>query len=502
MRESKQEAAAKSKSQQLQDTGEMQLERVEAGGMFSSQPDPLMGISGMGNVPSVSSHAAMLNSSSGAGQSHNQQLVLQLQQQYGNHYVNQVLQMARRGEALQSATSLEQDESMEGEAEAVGEGIGMSEVRQENKTGLPDNLKAGIESLSGISMDNVKVHYNSSKPAQLQALAYTQGTDIYVGSGQEKHLPHEAWHVVQQMQGRVKPTMQMKGIQINNDQGLEREADVMGAKAAVQRSVKSIESNPIDLHHEKRNLDYLSTGTQGDTLNLKAKNQDSSVIQRNPIKERLNNYITTSQNPIVVKLANHILTIINNLESGNWGQAYKDLYSKEVAKDCNHKINLKSAYINTTGLNNVEINEKLESAIGKGMYFAGKLDLPDVALLPNNDISQAITPSDDECLAKKVLPVALEEWIHMFQHQIHGYLSAGTELFATTPAYIKNQQEWNLNEVDIYAIYKDLGWSSVLDAFRPRYKEREVYEQHSHFSEVIERGYIARSRRGYVDDYN
>ncbi len=79
-----------------------------------------------------------------------------------------------------------------------------------NNTGLPDNLKHGIESLSGTSMDSVKVHYNSSKPAQLNAHAYAQGTDIHLAPGQEKHLPHEAWHVVQQAQGRVKPTMQMK----------------------------------------------------------------------------------------------------------------------------------------------------------------------------------------------------------------------------------------------------------------------------------------------------
>ena len=101
-----------------------------------------------------------------------------------------------------------------------------------NKTGLPNQLKTGVENLSGISMDDVKVHYNSAKPAQLQAHAYAQGTDIHLGPGQEKHLPHEAWHVVQQKQGRVQPTMQMKGkVQVNDDAGLEREADLMGAKA-------------------------------------------------------------------------------------------------------------------------------------------------------------------------------------------------------------------------------------------------------------------------------
>ena len=79
-------------------------------------------------------------------------------------------------------------------------------IKKENNTGLPDNLKR-IENLSGMSLDDVKVHRNSNKPAQLQAHAYAQGTDIHLGSGQEKHLPHEAWHVVQQKQGRVSPTL-------------------------------------------------------------------------------------------------------------------------------------------------------------------------------------------------------------------------------------------------------------------------------------------------------
>ena len=103
---------------------------------------------------------------------------------------------------------------------------------RENNTGLPDNLKTGMENLSGISLDDVKVHRNSDKPAQLNAHAYAQGTDIHIGAGQEKYLPHEAWHVVQQKQGRVKPTIQMKGkVNINDDIRLEKEADLMGEKA-------------------------------------------------------------------------------------------------------------------------------------------------------------------------------------------------------------------------------------------------------------------------------
>ena len=81
-------------------------------------------------------------------------------------------------------------------------------------------------------MSDVTVHKNSDKPAQLNAHAYAQGTDIHLGPGQEKHLPHEAWHVAQQKQGRVEPTKQFKGeIPINDDEGLEQEADEMGKKA-------------------------------------------------------------------------------------------------------------------------------------------------------------------------------------------------------------------------------------------------------------------------------
>ncbi len=110
---------------------------------------------------------------------------------------------------------------------------GMADGARPNRTGLPDGLKAGIENLSGYSMDDVKVHYNSDKPATLQAHAYAQGTDIHLAPGQEKHLPHEAWHVIQQKQGRVRPTMQMKGgVNVNDDAGLEKEADVMGTKGS------------------------------------------------------------------------------------------------------------------------------------------------------------------------------------------------------------------------------------------------------------------------------
>jgi hypothetical protein len=129
--------------------------------------------------------------------------------------------------------------------------IGYSDRTQlkKNDTGLPLKLKNGIEDLSGLSMDDVRVHYNSSAPAQLHAHAFAQGNNIHIAGGQEKFLPHEAWHVVQQKQGRVKATAQMKGkVNINDDKVLEQEADRMGARA-MHSMIKSSAPRLVTVAH-------------------------------------------------------------------------------------------------------------------------------------------------------------------------------------------------------------------------------------------------------------
>lgn len=161
------------------------------------------------------------------------------------------LQRAEEEEPLQgrfeTAQRMEEEEPLQAKApNAASIQLKEQTSTKPNNTGLPDQLKSGIESLSGMSMDHVNVHYNSSQPAQLNAHAYAQGSDIHVGPGQEKHLPHEAWHVVQQAQGRVKSTMQMKaGVPVNDDVGLEAEADVMGAKALQRAEMPHSQPNLV-----------------------------------------------------------------------------------------------------------------------------------------------------------------------------------------------------------------------------------------------------------------
>jgi hypothetical protein len=213
--------------------------------------------------------------------------------------------------------------------EAVPREMGSLQARfeptqnKENTTGMPDTLKVGIETLSGISMDDVHVHYNSSKPAELQALAYTQGTEIHVRPGQEQHLAHEAWHVVQQKQGRVKPTLQTKEATINDDAQLEKEADTMGT-AAARQSVQPFakkDARPLSGSVVQRQLDHTNQPNVGFHGDLDAANRvseawmltDGSLNGSNPFQDPPGyNYIQQ------LKLTNFWIRfhLVNNLAGG------------------------------------------------------------------------------------------------------------------------------------------------------------------------------------------
>ncbi|WP_308910524.1 eCIS core domain-containing protein [Pseudokordiimonas caeni] len=121
---------------------------------------------------------------------------------------------------------------------------GVALQRKPSAGDLPENLQSGIESLSGRSMADVKVQFNSPEPGKYGAHAFARGTSIHVAPGQEQHLPHEAWHVAQQKQGRVSATGKIGGMPVNTDQSLEREADTMGAKA-MQMAVNAQATLPL-----------------------------------------------------------------------------------------------------------------------------------------------------------------------------------------------------------------------------------------------------------------
>lgn len=110
-------------------------------------------------------------------------------------------------------------------------------------TELPDDVQAQMEASFGADFSGVRIH-EGPQAASVGALAYTQGTDIHFRPGQfnphsqpgRELLGHELAHVVQQSQGRVQASTQARGVGINDDSSLEREADEMGAKAVRDQS--------------------------------------------------------------------------------------------------------------------------------------------------------------------------------------------------------------------------------------------------------------------------
>jgi hypothetical protein len=196
--------------------------------------------------------------------------------------------------------------------------------KKEINTGLPDQLKNGIENLSGHSMDDVKVHYNSDKPAQLNAHAYAQGSDIHLASGQEKHLPHEAWHVVQQKQGRVKPTMQMKEkININDDKRLEQEADIMGDKAFVANN------QPVQLMYGRFLRRGIATavgvGTISSLTRADPRENPSVGPGRDKAVQVLSSCPKGSVGAVMLRPVEILFKILGNSASGEIGNHYYEI---------------------------------------------------------------------------------------------------------------------------------------------------------------------------------
>lgn len=110
---------------------------------------------------------------------------------------------------------------------------------QRKGEGMPEPVRAKMEQTFGTDFSDVMVH-TGNHAEQVGALAYAQGNDIHFAPGQynpetskgQELLGHELAHIVQQKQGRVKPTTEVNGMAVNDDPSLEREADQWGIKAA------------------------------------------------------------------------------------------------------------------------------------------------------------------------------------------------------------------------------------------------------------------------------
>lgn len=158
-------------------------------------------------------------------------------------------------------SSLEQAESKEGKSFAPPEfnleasseepiqGNFADFVNQESKSpenassgssvSLPDPVQAKMEQSMGADFSGVQMFKDSEKASSVGANAFAQGNEVHFAPGQFKTdqagqelIGHELAHVVQQREGRVSANTSVGGKPVNDDKGLEQEADDKGRLAA------------------------------------------------------------------------------------------------------------------------------------------------------------------------------------------------------------------------------------------------------------------------------
>ncbi len=181
--------------------------------------------------------------------------------------------------------SNEQGLSREGnnksQASSVGFDFGKTSILPETtpNDGLPRDLQSNMENSFGTDFSNVKIHKNSNRATELNALAFTQGENVHFAPGEfnpnskkgRELIGHEFTHVVQQRSGVVNPTsVQEKGINLNNDKGLEVAADSLGEKAVNGVEINQYSSANLKSQANANMIQQAPIGEEEEIANLKA----------------------------------------------------------------------------------------------------------------------------------------------------------------------------------------------------------------------------------------
>jgi hypothetical protein len=201
-----------------------QVERPEAQQAPVVRPDPAVGVlAPLGSEATAQAHAAKLDEST-AGPA-----LRRLQRQYGNRYVQRVVERVQRQGGV---------EGFQLDDETAGR------IHRARSGGQPLDgaVQAQMSGALGYDFSGVRVHTDSEADVlsqQLSAKAFTIGQDIFfrrgeyspgVGSGW-KMIAHELTHVVQQIQGRMGSNTQARGVAVDGDVELEHQADMMEERA-------------------------------------------------------------------------------------------------------------------------------------------------------------------------------------------------------------------------------------------------------------------------------
>ncbi|BAZ08736.1 hypothetical protein NIES4071_05420 [Calothrix sp. NIES-4071] len=249
MNKEKHENSKHSKTHHVQQAGLEETKVLAEQGAFIPQRQPQMQqISRMANIPNPGAHAAILNRTKANQLSSNRQLLLQLQRQYGNSYVQRVMQQMQHSRELVPSASRQQPDvqakltigepgsEYEREADKVARQVVQqinapasvesaqsqtvqrqapdedelmmksvvqlqadtemtaapdleASINQARGSGQPlaDNIREPMEQAFGADFSGVKVHTDARADQlnqSIQAKAFTTGQDVFFRSGE------------------------------------------------------------------------------------------------------------------------------------------------------------------------------------------------------------------------------------------------------------------------------------------------------------------------------
>lgn len=136
---------------------------------------------------------------------------------------------------------------------------------------LPTPVQHKMERALGADFSSVRIH-EGPLARTIGAQAFTRGTDVHFAPGQyqphttagQQVLGHELAHVVQQSQGRARPSTRVGGMAVDASPQLEHEAEQAGQRAAAGRSDGHASTSPKPI--AASNSGVVQRRVQGDTF--------------------------------------------------------------------------------------------------------------------------------------------------------------------------------------------------------------------------------------------
>ncbi len=159
---------------------------------------------------------------------------------------------------------------------------------------LEETVRVELETEMEADFGSVRVHASTPELESIGALAVTRGEHVFFAPGQyapssesgRALLSHELTHVLQQRAGRVQPTTELAGLPINDDPGLEQEADLAKRGGTGGTAAGTVVQGKFEATLGLPAKAPIAFDQQVNSVTVKTRDQNGSVGQTDEAQQR------------------------------------------------------------------------------------------------------------------------------------------------------------------------------------------------------------------------